>query len=728
MKKIFGVLAIIVTAVIAFGIVSKRAEAQRLVFATGSQDELETAKQISLGILRDRAATRAIGVVDEYEVKRVEIDDLKMAHTRVQQKVNGIPVWEGEAIVHLKADGTLSDITDALKDGIAVNTQPNLADRQALRVADSSYTGKAQQTDPAMIAMYIFRGKDRDHLVYRVETPRIDGSADTSAPVVFVDAHTGEIVDQYDNLQTGTGSSLYSGTVSISTSQSGSSFYMEDLTRRMGTFNMNNTGNTSTGTGGTQSRYTDADDNWTATNARAGVDAHYGAAKTFDYFQSVHGRNGIDGNYGPGTTAAAASSTTSLVTSRVHFGSNYNNAFWYQNRMSYGDGNGTTFSPLTTIDICGHEMTHGVIERSANMTYARESGALNESFADIFGAMVELYADGGTVTTNTWLIGEDSYTPATPGDALRRMDNPNSVGDPDHYSVRLYQGTCTPSSANDQCGVHTNSSISNHAYYLIANGGTNRVSGVSVPSIGATAAARIFYRALTVYMTSSTNFAGARTATLNAATDLYGSASAQYTSVATGWCAIGVGTCPGGTPTPSPTPTATPTITPTPSPTPSPTPTPGANLLINGGFEISASPWVGSGSGYFYTANGNSPRSGTGYIYFGVNNSVSGQSYQTVSIPSSAAGTLTFWLNVTSSETTTSTAYDKLFVEVRNTSGTLLATLATYSNLNKTTQGNYSLRTLSVAAYKGQTVRIQFRSTMDSSITSTFRVDEVTLQ
>jgi hypothetical protein len=149
---------------------------------------------------------------------------------------------------------------------------------------------------------------------------------------------------------------------------------------------------------------------------------------------------------------------------------------------------------------------------------------------------------------------------------------------------------------------------------------------------------------------------------------------------------------------------------------------------VNGGFEGSVSPWVGSGSGYFYTSNGNYPQNGTGYIYFGVNNSVSGQAYQTVTIPSTATGTLTFWLNVTSSETTTTTAYDRLFVEVRSTSGALLATLGTFSNLNKTTAGNYIQRSFSVAAYRGQTVRIQFRSTMDSSITSTFRVDNVSLQ
>lgn len=168
--------------------------------------------------------------------------------------------------------------------------------------------------------------------------------------------------------------------------------------------------------------------------------------------------------------------------------------------------------------------------------------------------------------------------------------------------------------------------------------------------------------------------------------------------------------------------------TPTPTPSPSPSPTPGGNLLVNGGFEGSLTPWVNSGSGAFYTSNGSYPRSGTGYVYFGVNNSVIGQSYQTVSIPSTATGTLNFYLNVTSSETTTTTAYDRLFVEVRNTSGTLLTTLGSFSNLNKTTAGNYTLRSFNVAAYLGQTVRIQFRCTMDSSITSTFRVDDVSLQ
>lgn len=476
---------------------------------------------------------------------------------------------------------------------------------------------------------------------------------------------------------------------------------------RWDTFNFNN-GTT------TAARYTDTNDVWDATAQKAGVDAHYGAAATYDYYKNVHGRNGIDGNSGPGSVTSA-DGTVNLVSSRVHYSTNYNNAYWNGTAMTYGDGDGTTFTPLVTLDICGHEMTHGVTERTANLTYSNESGALNESMSDVFGAMVELQARGGTITADTWKIGEQAYTPSTAGDALRYMDNPHAKSgggytaddDPDHYSER-YTGT------SDNGGVHINSGIGNKAFYLVAAGGTHHLSGVTVSGIGTSAAEKIWYRGLTVYMTSSTNFSGARTATLNAATDLYGSASTQYNTTATAWCAVGVGSCPT---TPTPTPTATPT----------PTPGGGSELIVNGGFEGSASPWVNSGTGAFYTASGSYPHGGTGYDYFGVNNSVTGQTYQQVAIPTSATGTLTFWLNITSSETGT-TAYDKLFIEVRNTSGTLLATLATYSNVNKGTAGVYSQKSFNLAAYKGQTVRVQFRATTDSSVTSTFRVDDVSLK
>jgi hypothetical protein len=155
----------------------------------------------------------------------------------------------------------------------------------------------------------------------------------------------------------------------------------------------------------------------------------------------------------------------------------------------------------------------------------------------------------------------------------------------------------------------------------------------------------------------------------------------------------------------------------------------GTELITNGGFEASSAPWVASGTGAFYTANGNYPHGGAGYIYLGNQNNRSGQWYQQVAIPGGTSPSLSFWLNVTSSETTTTTQYDRLFIEVRNTSGTLLATLATFSNLNKAAAGVYTLRSgYSLASFAGQTVRIQFRATTDSSLVTTFRVDDVSVK
>ncbi len=377
MKKVFGILAVIIGAVVGFGIVSNRAQANKPIFSTGSQDELETAKRLSMDVLRDRATRSAIGNSDDFAIKRVEIDDLRMAHTHVQQVIDGVRVWGGEAIVHLNSDGSVFTVTDDLRQSVAVNTTPNFSDREAIKMAMGMYKGSANLTEKPTADLWIYPAEDNYRLTYRVQMRREDGSKDTAMPVYFIDAQTGDKVFQYDNLQTGSGSSLYSGTVTIGTSSVGSTYYLENVTRKVGTFNYNN---------GTSSaaRFTDTDDIWNSTVQRAGVDAQFGAEATMNYYQNVHGRNGIDGSGGPGVTSAAASSGVSLITSRVHYSSNYNNAFWNGSYMTYGDGNGSTFSPLVTLDICGHEMTHGVTERTANLTYSGESGALNESMSDVF--------------------------------------------------------------------------------------------------------------------------------------------------------------------------------------------------------------------------------------------------------------------------------------------------------------------------------------------------------
>jgi Zn-dependent metalloprotease len=276
--------------------------------------------------------------------------------------------------------------------------------------------------------------------------------------------------------------------------------------------------------------FTDADNVWgNGTNSNrqsAGADAQYGTNVTWDYYKFVHGRNGIFGT-GAGSY------------NRVHYGNGYVNAFWDGTKMTYGDGDGVDYGPLVSLDVAGHEMSHGVTEHSANLTYSGESGGLNESTSDIFGTLVEFYAANAN-DPGDYLIGEEFDLKNHLG--FRRMDKPSSDG----ASYDCY----TPLVGQDD--VHYSSGVGNHFFYLLAEGsGAKTIGGVahssptcngsSVTGIGRDAAGKIWYRALTVYMTSSTNYAGARTASLNAARDLYGAGSTQYNAVAAAWSAVAVG-------------------------------------------------------------------------------------------------------------------------------------------------------------------------------------------
>jgi Zn-dependent metalloprotease len=334
----------------------------------------------------------------------------------------------------------------------------------------------------------------------------------------------------------GQGQTLYSGTVPLQVSGSGTSYTLKDATRG-GTYttDMKNAEDSifcqifgagcSTGTTFT-STSTTFGNGQPSNRASAGADAQYGSDVTWDYFKAVHGRNGI-WNDGRGSY------------NRVHYGNGYVNAFWDGSKMTYGDGDGVDFGPLVSLDVAGHEMTHGVTENSANLTYSGESGGLNEATSDIFGTLVEFHAANANDPAD-YLIGEEFDLKEHAG--FRRMDRPSSDGS---------SLDCWSSTAKD-VDVHYSSGIGNHFFYLLAEGsGTKTIGGVShssttcngssVTGIGRDAAAKIWYRALTVYMTSGTTYAGARTATLDAARDLYGAGSAQHTAVAAAWSAVSVG-------------------------------------------------------------------------------------------------------------------------------------------------------------------------------------------
>ena len=452
----------------------------------------------------------------DFVLRSVEEDTLA-THVRLDQQYAGLPVFGGQVVVHLDGTKVVEEGGDFYAVG-KLDTAPSIsADAAtATAVGDLKYDGQVEQTTRLLVLAY---GQETPLLAYQVSLHIEDGTDATAHHEYFINAHDGSTVFYYNDLDVvnanGTGKSLYSGQVSIVTDYTSNKYYLRDNSRGgMDTIDMRN------GTSGGY-YFTDGNNIWgnhSTNNAKsAAIDAQYGAAKTWDYFLNTFNRRGIDGN-------------GFKVRSRVHYGSKYNNAFWNGSYMTYGDGDGSTFGPLVSIDIAGHEIAHGLTSKTAGLIYSYESGALNESFSDIFGTMVEYYSYGSSAN---YLIGEDAYTPGTAGDALRSMENPALGNDPDHYSIR-YTGS------GDNGGVHINSGIPNQAFYLLAQGGTNRTSGLSVSGIGRAKASAIFYRALTVYLSSSSNFKAARTATLNSARDLYGSGSVEYNAVVSAWNAVGV--------------------------------------------------------------------------------------------------------------------------------------------------------------------------------------------
>ena len=467
----------------------------------------------------------------ELTLRTVEEDDLGQTHVRLDQVHNGVPVFGRQLIVQMDATTEL-DIFGAFQSGATVDTTPSLTAEEAIQFAKASvpYPGPfANEPEANLVILPAQDGTPIASLTYMVELVVDDGTEAAAIYQVFIDAMEGRTLWQYDRLANGTGYSLYSGTVALSTARSVSGgryvYTLQDLSRRTVTTDMQSQMGETLGFHFVT--YNDVWGNGTLAHLQsAAVDAHFGAARAWDYFYQRHGRLGLDG-------------TGSWVTSRVHYGSRFGNAFSNGAVVTFGDGDGYNSNPWVSVDLVGHEIGHSVIAYTipsvsrSGLLYAGESGAANESFADIFGTAVEFY----TGIRPDYAIGEDIYTPFLGGDAMRYMFNPPADGrSVDHYSRRKYP-VCVPSEANDKCGVHSNSGIQNKVFYLLAAGGTHY--GVTVPSITRINAERIFYRAL-FKLHEQASFRDVRYATQAAAIDLFGASSGQYVATVRAWDAVGV--------------------------------------------------------------------------------------------------------------------------------------------------------------------------------------------
>ncbi|MFG2542255.1 M4 family metallopeptidase [Streptomyces sp. NPDC048594] len=497
-------------------------------------------------VVADRADALGLTAAQDTEVRDVIVDDDGTQHVRYDRTYRELPVLGGDFVLHLAPDGDFRGADRATEAPVSLPTvtpklsAPRAADlaANALRAANPGELLKKLTAKPQLVVDAL-HGTPK--LAWRTNAAAMDPVGNPVARTVLTDAGTGARIDAWDTIETaaGDGESLYGGKVPLETTSSGSSYQLKDPTR----------GSTYTGDAENQTDlcflgiclvrapstlFTDADNHWgtgsAGDRASAAVDAQYGTDVTWDYYKDVHGRSGIAGD-GKGSY------------NRVHYGNKYNNAFWDDSCfcMTYGDGDGSTFGPLVSLDVAGHEMSHGVTSSTAALTYSGESGGLNEATSDIFGTLVEWHA-GNATDPGDYLIGEKVVRNGFGRDALRYMDKPSRDGS---------SADCWSTAVGD-LDVHYSSGIANHFAYLLAEGsGARTVGGVryssptcdgsSVSGIGRDKLGDVWYRALTVYMTSSTDYAGARTATLSAAGDLYGTDSAEYAAVGAAWSAVSVG-------------------------------------------------------------------------------------------------------------------------------------------------------------------------------------------
>lgn len=467
-----------------------------------------------------------------------EKDLLGFVHYRFQQTINNIPVKLGMYIVHTKNGKIISmngelfspsnSNNHSLSETIALSKALSFvnASKYKWEIPSEETHLKWEQNNPN--ATYFPEGKlvfiNKDGKIKNelklAYSFNIYAQEPLSRQEIYVDANTGEVLWSENKIhhvdEVGSAVTGYSGTQTMTSDMvSAGNYRLQETGRGNGvrTFNCGTTTNYS------NTNFTNTSSVWNLAGVdKYATDAHWGAEMTYDYYLNKHGRNSID-NAG------------FRLDSYVHYDLNYGNAFWDGQRMTYGDGSSGN-RPFTALDIAGHEITHGLTTFTANLVYQDESGALNESFSDIFGVSVEYVARPALAN---WIMGEDLG-----GTGIRNMANPNSKSDPDTYFGTYWAAL----GGADNGGVHTNSGVQNFWYVLLVDGGSgtnDNNDAYTVNAIGLEDASKVAFRNLTVYLTSSSDYADARFFSIQATVDLFGACTAHVESVTNAWYAVGVG-------------------------------------------------------------------------------------------------------------------------------------------------------------------------------------------
>jgi Zn-dependent metalloprotease len=475
-----------------------------------------------------------------FSIRHSKTDQHNNMHVRLNQHYKNIPVYGAEVVLHFNASGEGEsfngnyyaieadiDVVPALSKLSAVEkVNGHLSRKTPLHPLTSDERKLVQYEQPeATLCIYQDKGLVKTFVLayHVVACPSVQHRWE-----YFVDAVTGNILHQFestcsaDGPATTTAVDLNGASQTVKTYLKGSTYFMVDTSRPMFsaagsvlpdepvggimTIDMKNT----FGANASVSHVTSASNTWGSAKT---VSAHFNAGVAYEYFRTKHSRNSIDGNGG---------TIYSIVNVPDENGQPLDNAFWNGKFISYGNGNTAFKSMAGSLDVAGHEMTHGVVENTANLEYQGESGAINESMADIFGSMMDP-AD--------WLIGEDIVKlSAFPSGALRSLSDPHNGGtslantgfQPSHTN-EAYHGS------EDNGGVHINSGIPNHAFYRYAT------------AITRDKAAAVFYKALDDYLTKSSKFIDLRLAVIKAAADLYGASSNEATQAGIAFDAVGIG-------------------------------------------------------------------------------------------------------------------------------------------------------------------------------------------
>ena len=469
-------------------------------------------------------------------------------HTRYMQTVNGVPIYGADVARQTDEKGLTVSIFGDLYEGVNVATTPALSgDRVRELITARTGVDLGADRDPPL--MILPREGGTFMLVYtaRVATPE-------DITLYFIDARTGAIVDQRSDAKrqvssVGVGTGVLGERKKVSSSSQGGTFVGSDRLRppAIETYdmrgNLNRLLNILNGftIPGASDFASDSDNDWTD---GANVDAHVYTGYTYDYYFKRFGRRGLDdNNIRIRSFTHPVNRDDALTVSIPVLGTFFVNAFYAGNGiMVYGEGlppnltvGGQRWNYLAgSLDVVAHELTHGVTDYSSDLIYANESGALNEAFSDIMGVSAVFFYQqpGSGAGTADYIIGNDVITPG----GIRSMADPLSYRDPDNYRIRF-------TGAEDNGGVHINSGIASHAFYLAIEGGTNRTSGLSVQGIGAAnreQMEKVFYRAFTQLLNANARFATARAATLQAAQDLYPGNNAIANALTQAWTAVGV--------------------------------------------------------------------------------------------------------------------------------------------------------------------------------------------